>query len=178
MCYHRGVGGLYMGKKLIFITLAISLLCIPNGCAGSKSLIIKGSSMEPTIRNNENALVDYDFYKSNNIQRGDVVLVKFDEDQSSVAIKNIVTRVIALPSENIEIKNGKVYINGKELEEEYLPSGAKTTPLGKDVERWDIPDNKFFVLGDNRKPGASLDSRYFGAIPKDNIEGYIILKKK
>jgi len=91
-----------------------------------------------------------------------------------------IKRVIALPGEHIQIKSGKVYINGIELQEDYLPegtitdSGARESYAGGQFLDLVVPEGTVFVMGDNR--GNSGDSRKFGCIPYDKIEGKVVLR--
>ena len=88
-----------------------------------------------------------------------------------------IKRVIGLPGEHIQIKDGKVYINGEELEEEYLADDVKTE-VSEDDQFIDliVPENSVFVMGDNRPLGKSMDSRRFGCIPYEKIEGKVVLR--
>ena len=85
-----------------------------------------------------------------------------------------IKRVIALPGEHIQIKDGKVYINGEELQEDYLPKGTQTHSSGGQFIDLIVPEGTVFVMGDNR--GNSGDSRMFGCIPYDKIEGKVVLR--
>lgn len=91
-----------------------------------------------------------------------------------------IKRVIALPGEHIQIKDGKVYINGEELIEDYLPEGTITDSMAKEGMKGGqfldliVPENTVFVMGDNR--GSSGDSRMFGCIPYEKIEGKVVLR--
>lgn len=86
-----------------------------------------------------------------------------------------IKRVIGLPGEHLVIENGKVYINGKELEESYLAEDVVTdsTPAGVYMDVV-IPEGYVFVMGDNRK--ASTDSRAFGCVPISKIESRVVLR--
>ena len=93
--------------------------------------------------------------------------------------QSLIKRVIALPGEHVAIKNGKVYINDEELKEDYLEEDVKTdikAYTGKEYAFIDliVPENTVFVLGDNRD--KSTDSRAFGCIPVNKIEGKVILR--
>ena len=102
--------------------------------------------------------------------RGDVVVV---EKPGVVAL---IKRIVGLPGETLKISKGKVYINGKELVESYLQEGTLTqqgTYLKEDKD-FTIPDNNYFVMGDNRK--VSSDSRYIGPIERDWLQGKIFLR--
>lgn len=86
-----------------------------------------------------------------------------------------IKRVIGLPGDHVEIKDGKVYINKKELKEEYISKAIKTDmALGGEFYDVVVPEGYVYVLGDNRK--FSSDSRRFGCIPVSKIEGKVALR--
>ena len=82
--------------------------------------------------------------------------------------------VIALPGEHVEIKNGKVYIDEKELEEPYLQEGIVTDVTGVGFNDFKVPENCVFALGDNRN--HSTDCRAFGCIPLKEIESTVAIR--
>ena len=85
---------------------------------------------------------------------------------------SFIKRVIALPGEHVEIKDGKVYINGEELEEEYLSADVVTE---SDVlTDFIVPEGYLFCMGDNRT--QSTDCRNFGCIPYDKVEGIVVCR--
>lgn len=108
------------------------------------------------------------------------IIAKFFYNIVEVGKTSYIKRVIALPGEHIQIKDGKVYINGEELVEEYLPvgtitnSGARDEYAGGQFMDLVVPEGTVFVMGDNR--GNSGDSRMFGCIPYDKIEGKVVLR--
>lgn len=83
-----------------------------------------------------------------------------------------IKRVIALPGEHVEIKNGKVYIKEEPYEEEYLDSGVQTTSTG--LIDFVVPENCIFAMGDNR--ADSKDCREFGCIPIEKIESKVWIR--
>ena len=85
-----------------------------------------------------------------------------------------IKRVIGLPGEHVQIKDGKVYINDKELEEDYLQPGIVTDDFGGIFSDIIVPENTVFALGDNRN--SSVDCRFFGCIPLDKIEGKVWIR--
>ncbi len=85
-----------------------------------------------------------------------------------------IKRVIALPGEHVQIKNGKVFINGEKLEEKYLPSGIETDILGIGFDDFVVPENSVFAMGDNRS--HSTDCRAFGCIPLEKIESKVWIR--
>lgn len=143
--------------------------------------------MEPNFNHGEYLIVEEFSYNFNNPQRGDVVVFRHPEPDCDDhinsnyinrkffqgACNNYIKRVVGLPGETISIRDGKVSIREKDsteseiLSEDYIPAniptlGNQTVVLGKD---------EFFVLGDNRNPNASSDSREWGALPKTHIVG-------
>lgn len=85
-----------------------------------------------------------------------------------------IKRVIGLPGEHVKIENGKVYINGNELQEPYLQEGVITDDLNGAFTDIIVPENTVFVMGDNR--GQSTDSRRFGCIPLEKIESKVAIR--
>lgn len=139
----------YFKDTLKYIILIIIVLIIVIYIVGLQQIV--GNSMQYTLNNGDITILDKISYKFINIKRNDIVSI-YDNDS-----KYIVKRVIGLPGEYVEYKNNKLYINGKEIEENYLKDtitkNFKLTELG--YER--IPKDMYFVLGDNRE--ESLDSR-------------------
>lgn len=88
--------------------------------------------------------------------------------------RSYIKRVIATPGEHVQIKDGKVYINGEELEENYLSENVVTESTDGAFTDLVVPEGTVFVMGDNR--GASSDSRRFGCIPYDKIESKVCLR--
>ena len=82
--------------------------------------------------------------------------------------RSYIKRVIALPGEHVQIKDGKVYINEEELEENYLQEGIVTDIMGVGFDDFIVPENCIFAMGDNRN--HSTDCRAFGCIPLEEIE--------
>ncbi len=123
---------------------------------------VDGSSMVPTLQDNQILLLKkYD----HRFDRFDIVVLKYGKDK-------LVKRVIGLPGETVAYINHKLFINGKVVEESFLPENIKTSDFHlEDIGYTTIPDGYYFVVGDNRND--SLDSRYIGLIPKKNIEGTV-----
>ena len=85
-----------------------------------------------------------------------------------------IKRVIALPGEHVEIKDGYVYINGEKLQEDYLQDGIVTDVLGAGFSDFIVPENCVFAMGDNRS--HSTDCRAFGCIPLEKIESKVWIR--
>jgi signal peptidase I len=121
---------------------------------------VYGSSMEPNLHTDQRLVVEKVSYRLHTPRRGDVVVLRMPERGPELLIK----RVIALPGEAIEIRQGVVYIDGQELDEPYLV--RKTSGSYGPIT---VPEGHVFVMGDNR--GASNDSRVFGTISFDRVVG-------
>ena len=123
---------------------------------------IPSGSMENTIMTNDKLIALRTSYWFKDPKRGDIIIFKYPEDEREWYIN----RVIALPGETVQVKDGKVYINGssKPLSEPYI----KEEPV-EDFGPYTVPKNGYFVMGDNRE--VSLDSRTFGCFSKDKILG-------
>lgn len=88
--------------------------------------------------------------------------------------RSYIKRVIGLPGEHIEIKEGAVYINGEKLEEDYLQPGIVTDVTGVGYKDFIVPENCVFAMGDNRN--HSTDCRNFGCIPLEKIESTVVIR--
>ena len=98
---------------------------------------------------------------------------KFTYHVLEIGKESYIKRVIALPGEHVEIKDGKVYINGEELDEPYLTDDVITEPTGV-LNDFIVPENTIFAMGDNRE--GSKDCRAFGCIPLERIESKVVIR--
>lgn len=128
---------------------------------------VEGASMEPTLHNNEKIFVNK-FSSVESITRGDIVII----EGSSV---NYVKRVIGLPGDEVKMENDQLFINGQVFDEIYLENNREVaeqmgTLLTEDFGPITVPENEYFVMGDNRL--VSMDSRNgLGLISKETIVG-------
>ena len=99
---------------------------------------------------------------------------KFTKYVLEIGKESYIKRVIALPGEHVEIKNGKVYINGEEFDEPYLQEGVVTDVTGIGFSDFIVPENTVFAMGDNRT--HSTDCRTFGCIPLEKIESTVVIR--
>lgn len=104
----------------------------------------------------------------------DSIVSKFIYNVLEVGKTSYIKRVIGLPGEHVQIKDGGVYINGEKLQEDYLQDYVVTTDLEGLYIDLVVPENTVYVLGDNR--GESTDSRRFGCIPLEKIESKAVLR--
>jgi len=122
---------------------------------------VEGQSMEPNLHNNQRLIIEKISYHLHPPRRGDIVVIRIANRNTDPLIK----RVVGLPGETVEIKDGHVYINGQMLTESYLEQLTYGN-TGPHV----IDEGYIFVLGDNR--GASNDSRSFGEVQISSIVGH------
>ncbi len=157
---------------MLIRTFAVEIYKIPTG------------SMIPTLLPNDRILVNKFVYGARvpfigarvpglrQPKRGDVVVFIYPEDRS----KNFIKRLIGLPSETIEIRSGNIYVNGYQNKERLLYNryyyNRVDSDFGKENQAINIPDDAYYVLGDNSV--SSRDSRYWGFVPKKNVLGKAI----
>jgi len=98
----------------------------------------------------------------------------FVKEFLEIGKRSYIKRVIALPGEHVEIKQGKVFINGEVLEEPYLQEGIVTDVLGEGFDDFIVPENYIFAMGDNRN--HSTDCRAFGCVPLEEIESTVAIR--
>ena len=157
--------------EVIKIVVLACLIVAPIRFFIFQPFFVKGQSMEPNFENGDYLFVDELSYRLKDPQRGEVVVFKYPNDVSQRYIK----RIIGLPGETVEIKDGQVDIFNKDgekilNEEKYIPQGVLT--LG-DINIT-LKENEYFVLGDNR--AASSDSRRWGPVPKEDIIGRVFFR--
>ena len=130
---------------------------------------IVGSSMSPTYESREVVILNKLHYRLFSIKRFDIISFEYD------STKYLIKRVIGLPGDTIEYKDNVLYVNGEEIEEEYLSKDINTENFSLASLGYDkIPEDMYLVLGDNRED--SLDSREIGLITKKDILGKVSLK--
>lgn len=170
--------------KELFETIILAVLIFLALHMSVQNFRVQGPSMEPTLEEGEYVIVNklvylnlvpweitnlipfvdveigdpvYPFHPP---EYGDVIIFKFPKDES----RDFVKRVIGRPGDEIQISYGQVYLNGAALDEPYI-----THPGQSNLAPQKVPDDAYFVLGDNRS--ASNDSRDWGTVPSQNIVG-------
>lgn len=133
---------------------------------------VDGQSMMSTLKNADVVFTERISIYANSIKRGEIITFDSKNEKNDIFIK----RVIALAGDEIEVKAGKVYLNGNELKEDYLDPNTftKSATFLKEGEKYKVPEGSVFVLGDNRP--VSLDSRYLGPIKITDIKGHVVVR--
>ena len=153
--------------KELLSWLKIIVIAVVVAFVFNKFIIINAyvptGSMESTISAKSRMIGLRVSYLLSDPERGDIIIFKYPDDES----RNFTKRIIGLPGETVEIKSGVVYIDGKMLEEDYL----NETPASKDFGPYEVPEDSYFCLGDNRN--NSNDARYWKDkfVERDQILG-------
>jgi signal peptidase I len=142
----------------ITVLIAVAVFALLQLTVQSYTVVM--SSMEPNFQEGECIMVNKVCYHSSGPQRGEVII--FDPPFDS--LHPFIKRVIGLPDDTVEIKDGKVFIDGTPLDEEYVMA-----PLNYTMPATEVPEDEYFVLGDNRN--NSSDSHNGWTVPRDNIIG-------
>lgn len=132
-----------------------------------------GDSMLPTLYNRDELLVEKVSRYFGGISRGDIITCR-SQLLGNSGETYIVKRVIGLPGELVEIKDGLVHIDGNVLEEGYLPAGLKTDAVRDEFRSVTLAADEYYIMGDNRP--QSQDSRYFGPVKKKDISGEVLIR--
>ncbi len=179
-----GMGTMRSVAREIIETLILALLIFLTVRSLVQNFRVEGSSMEPNLHTDEYLMVNKavyfrldlpwlskalpflgaqtgdDFYLFHAPQRGEVIVFRYPQDPS----RDFIKRVIATPGETVEIRSGRIFINGIPFEEPYITDLPRYT-MPPQV----VPPQNYFVLGDNRN--NSSDSHVWGMVPADNIVG-------
>jgi signal peptidase I len=123
---------------------------------------VEGTSMMPSLDDQERIFINKFVYRIEPIQRGDIVVFRYPRDPQ----KSFIKRVIGLAGDHVRIADGRVFVNGKLLEEDYVPGAYED---GRSYPEVVVPPDSYFVLGDHRS--LSNDSRDFGPVDAGYIYG-------
>ncbi len=150
----------------IFLIIVVFILI---GVFAVQPVVVEGTSMVPQLHDGERLLVNKLVYYNiesvswGHISRGDIVVFWYPKEPD----KSYVKRVIGLPGETVEVRDGRVYIDGRELKEDYLDLEHNQSLPTWPAKR--VDDHYYFVMGDNRD--NSSDSRYWGLVPEKYVYG-------
>jgi signal peptidase I len=160
--------------KLIRDIILVLACFVLLGVFVAQPVVVEGTSMLSEIHDGErlivNKLIYYKIqrYSWGHLERGDIVVFWYPKNPE----KSYVKRIIGLPGETVEMKNGVVYINGEEMHEDYLDQEHNQTSM--DFSPKKVEDHYYFVMGDNRD--NSSDSRLWGTVPEKYIYGKVFFR--
>jgi signal peptidase I len=178
------------GELFVLVATAIVLAVLLRTFV-AQAFYIPSGSMVPQLEVGDRVVVSRLSYDLHDPNRGDVVVFDSpyptDEDDSPLPVRvghrvleavglrqqsteEFIKRVIGLPGETVEGRDGGVFVDGREVVEPYLPAGTETGEFAPVV----VPDDSLFVMGDNR--GNSQDSRVFGPIDADTVVGRAVVR--
>ncbi|MDX1994500.1 MAG: signal peptidase I [bacterium] len=132
--------------------------------------IVQGPSMEPTFQTDQFLIVSRINYLIGTPQRGDIIVFHFPGNTEEDYIK----RVIGLPGDTVEIRDTKVYINGQELYEPYINEPCRPSSCPDRV--WELGDDQYFVMGDNRNRSQDSRSDVVGPVARHYIVGEVMVR--
>jgi signal peptidase I len=143
-----------------FVLIVAAIVFIVRSVVGIT--VISGNSMASTIQNNDVIVTSNLFYE---LERNDIILFR---DKNGF---DVIKRIIAVPNDTVEIIGGSVLVNGEAVHEEFAMG------IPNDMALTTVVENSYFVMGDNRTPGESLDSRSsdVGLIPKEKVKGEVFM---
>ena len=155
------------------LNTAIYLLCVLGAVwlvitfVGQRTEV-EGASMENTLHNGDNLIVDKLSYRFHDPERFDIIVFPFQFQDNTYYIK----RIIGLPGETVQIMDdGSIYINGEKLEENYGMEVIKPETIGRAAEPIELGDDEYFVMGDNRNNSSDSRTDMVGNIKRENIIG-------
>ena len=153
-------------RLIAAITLVASALLGCSAC-GRGAVTFEGVSMMPSIRDGDRLwLARFDRGAEFDVRRGDILLFRFPRDPSVLYIK----RLVGLPGELVEVRGGRVFVDGAELAEPYVAPELNTMRDAAEPVR--VPEGHYYVLGDNRD--NSSDSRLWGPLPGGHVLGKVL----
>lgn len=145
----------------IIVSISIFLL---SGCylLDRRTFEVNSISMNPLIQEKDKVAVDTGFYKKNKVELGDIIIYEIDDMMN-------VKRVVGLPGEFLQLKDGQLLNDGEPKNKEYISNEISNEKLEEGIT---LGDDEYFILGDNLQ--YSKDSRHFGPIKKEKIVGKVV----
>lgn len=138
-----------------------------------KPIIIQQESMQPTFYSNDYVVVSKQSYSIfGDMERGDVIVFRSSLLDENGDQKSLIKRVIGLPGDTIEIKNGYVILNGVTIQEDYLAEQG----VSGEMEQITVDEGKIFVMGDNRAVSQDSRSPEVGQVDQDTVIGKVVLR--
>ena len=156
-----------------FLNTAIYLLCVLGAVwlvitfVGQRTEV-EGASMENTLHNGDNLIVDKLSYRFRDPERFDIIVFPFQYQTNTYYIK----RIIGLPGETVQImEDGSIYINGQKMEESYGREVIQPEAIGRAAEPIILGEDEYFVMGDNRNNSSDSRTDIVGNIKREDIIG-------
>ncbi len=151
----------FFRDTLLIVVAAVVITLLIQSTVPKSS--VKGYCMEPGLQDGQQLLINKIVYHLHEPERGDIIVFHAPPHYNSEATPYI-KRIIGLPGDTIEVKNGAVYVNGSKLNEPYIKE-----PPAYNLQPKKIPEDEYFVLGDNRNNAS--DSHNGWTVPRQNIIG-------
>jgi signal peptidase I len=161
-----GAFALFVAEIVQIAVLALAII-LPVRYFLIQPFVVKGASMEPNFFDSEYLIIDELTFHFRNPERGEIVVFRPPQHTDQYYIK----RVIGLPGETVEIRNGVITIYNAENPNGFALTETYISEVTEGRDRRTLGADEYYVMGDNRD--ASLDSRYFGAVPRDNLIGRV-----
>lgn len=158
---------------VVHIALAIVVTLLTIYFVGQFT-IVQGDSMLPTLQHNNVLIIEKLTQRFGNLKPGDIIVVKIPEfldGGKTYAVK----RIIATAGQKVRIQDGDVYVDDIKLNESYT-IGADTMAVKGLHDDLIVPEGYIYLLGDNRMPGESKDSRSFGSIEESKVAGRVVFR--
>lgn len=153
-----------LGGWLLYLLVIIGLSFLIITFVGQRSRV-DGSSMETTLSDGDNLIVDKITYRFRDPKRYEIIVFPYQYKENTYYIK----RIIGLPGETVQVKDGYVYINGEQLDEHY--GNELMVDPGTAAEPITLGEDEYFVLGDNRNHSSDSREETVGVIKRDNLVG-------
>lgn len=153
-----------LGGTILYILIIVFLTWVIITFVGQRTKV-DGHSMEPTLSDGDNLIVDKISYRFRDPERYDIIVFPYQHQENTYYIK----RIIGLPGETVQVIDGYVYINGEKLDEHY---GAEVmNDPGIAAEPITLGDDEYFVLGDNRNHSSDSRASSVGVLTRDMLIG-------
>ncbi|MBQ6439351.1 MAG: signal peptidase I [Mogibacterium sp.] len=168
--------GSFIKSLLVDIIIAVCL-------AGAvlyfiRPTIVKQTSMENTLHENDYMIMYRLAYKNHDPERGDIIIFQSDlVNEDSGKDKLLIKRVIGLPGDDIMIRDDQLYINGEAYYEDYLKDGyTPAFEIPQDGETYTVPEGTYFCMGDNRTGSVDSRRKEVGVVARESIKGKVIVR--
>lgn len=159
----RGIAGEIL-SFLLYVVVVVGITFLIIHYVGQRTYV-SGSSMENTLSDGDNLIVDKITYRFSDPKRYDIIVFPYQYEENTYFIK----RIIGLPGETVQIVDGIIYIDGEALQESYGREVMKNSGLAADPVT--LGEDEYFVLGDNRNDSTDSRDPSVGKIPRDRIIG-------